>query len=56
MAEVAVARSLPLGAARVLLADLVELGLIHQHPPTQLIHDRPSFELMYRVLDGLHRL
>lgn len=56
VAEVITSCSLPLGTARVLLADLADLDLIHVHPPSHTVHDQPSLELLQRILDGLRRL
>lgn len=54
VAEVAALLGLPLGVARVLLADMVDTGLVH-------VHRNPTgwgteFTLLERVLDGLYRL
>ncbi|MBP2326786.1 hypothetical protein JOF56_007171 [Kibdelosporangium banguiense] len=54
-AELAVHLGLPLGAARVLIADVVELGLIHVHE-LELVGSRPSMDLLERVHAGLLRL
>ncbi|WP_168211327.1 DUF742 domain-containing protein [Actinosynnema sp. ALI-1.44] len=54
-AELAVRLGLPLGAARVLIADVVELGLIHVHE-LELVDNRPSMDLLERVHAGLLRL
>ncbi|RSM90799.1 DUF742 domain-containing protein [Kibdelosporangium aridum] len=54
-AELAVHLGLPLGAARVLIADVVELGLIHVHE-LELVDNRPSMDLLERVHAGLLRL
>jgi Protein of unknown function (DUF742) len=54
-AELAVYLGLPLGAARVLIADVVELGLIHVHE-LELVGTRPSMDLLERVHAGLLRL
>ncbi|MFC6093160.1 DUF742 domain-containing protein [Saccharothrix sp. BKS2] len=54
VAEVAARLRLPLGVARVLLADMSELSLItvHQGEPIDA-EGRPSMDLMERVLAGL---
>ncbi|MFI7680729.1 DUF742 domain-containing protein [Actinophytocola sp. NPDC049390] len=52
-AEVSAHLSLPLGAARVLIADVVDLGLLHVHESTD---DKPSMDLLYRVAAGLKNL
>nr|WP_052477737.1 DUF742 domain-containing protein [Kibdelosporangium sp. MJ126-NF4]CEL13623.1 multi-component regulatory system-6 [Kibdelosporangium sp. MJ126-NF4]CTQ99309.1 multi-component regulatory system-6 [Kibdelosporangium sp. MJ126-NF4] len=54
-AELAVHLGLPLGAARVLIADVVDLGLIHVHE-LELVGNRPSMDLLERVHAGLLRL
>jgi uncharacterized protein DUF742 len=56
VAEVAVALSVPLGVARVLLSDMAELGLLHIHGTERTAEGRPPMALMRRVLDGLQRL
>jgi hypothetical protein len=52
-AEVAARLGLPLGAARVLIADVVDLGLLTVHPTSV---DKPSMDLLYRVASGLRNL
>jgi hypothetical protein len=56
VAEVAALASLPLGVARVLLADLARVGVIRVHENTSAADGRPDLALMERVLDGLRRL
>ncbi|MBK1784721.1 DUF742 domain-containing protein [Prauserella cavernicola] len=56
VAEVAALLSVPLGVARVLLSDLAESGLVHVHSSTANYGGRPDFDLMQRVLEGLHNL
>ncbi|OLT38780.1 hypothetical protein BJF85_08525 [Saccharomonospora sp. CUA-673] len=57
VAEVAALMSVPLGVARVLLTDLADSDLVHIHVDTMQTDDgRPDFNLMQRVLAGLHRL
>jgi hypothetical protein len=60
VAEVAALLSLPLGVARVLLADMADIGLVvvHRNPPGEegSRADRPDMVLMERVLSGLRRL
>jgi hypothetical protein len=52
-AEVAARLRLPLGAARVLIADVVTLGLLYVHePPT----NEPTMDLLYRIHAGLRNL
>lgn len=52
-AEVSAHLGLPLGAARVLIADVVDLGLLHVHQSTE---DKPTLDLLYRVKAGLKNL
>ncbi|MET0236088.1 MAG: DUF742 domain-containing protein [Kibdelosporangium sp.] len=54
-AELAVHLGLPLGAARVLIADVVELGLVQVHE-LELVGSRPSMDLLERVHAGLLNL
>lgn len=54
VAEVAALLSLPLGVARVLLADLADAGLVTVH--ARGYTDLPGWELMERVLRGLRGL
>jgi hypothetical protein len=56
VAEVAALLSLPLGVARVLLADMANIGLIVVHRSANSSGDRPDTALMERVLSGLRRL
>jgi hypothetical protein len=56
VAEVAALLSLPLGVARVLLADLADNGLVVVHRNAKSPGDRPDMALMERVLSGLRRL
>ncbi len=56
VAEVAALLALPLGVARVLLADMIDTGLVHvHHNPTEL-GSPPGLSLMERVLAGLQEL
>jgi hypothetical protein len=52
-AEVAAHLRLPLGAARVLIADVVDLGLLTVHTPAA---DEPTMDLLYRIHAGLRNL
>ena len=52
-AEVSAHLGLPLGAARVLIADVVDLGLLHVHETSE---DEPALDLLYRVAAGLKNL
>jgi hypothetical protein len=56
VAEVAALLSLPLGVARVLLADMIDNGLVHVHRNPMPWGDAPDLALLERVLDGLYRL
>lgn len=56
VAEVAALLSLPLGVARVLLADMADLGLVVVHRTANSPGDMPELGLMERVLSGLRRL
>ncbi|MDQ3762936.1 MAG: DUF742 domain-containing protein [Actinomycetota bacterium] len=56
VAEVAALLSLPLGVARVLLADMADIGLIVVHRSANSSGDTPDMALMERVLSGLRRL
>jgi hypothetical protein len=56
VAEVAALLSLPLGVARVLLADMADLGLVVVHRTASSSGDTPELALMERVLSGLRRL
>ncbi len=54
VAEVSGYRGLPIGAARVLISDLLEYGLVAVAGPVNA--GAPTVDLMQRVLEGLHRL
>lgn len=56
VAEVAAVLMLPLGIARVLLADMIHAGLVRVHESVGEPGSRPDLGLMERVLAGLHRL
>jgi hypothetical protein len=56
VAEVAALASLPLGVARVLIADLARVGVIRVHKNAVANDGKPGLALMERVLAGLHRL
>jgi hypothetical protein len=56
VAEVAALLSLPLGVARVLLADMADIGLVVVHRSASSLGDMPDMALMERVLSGLRRL
>ncbi|MGH3784607.1 MAG: DUF742 domain-containing protein [Pseudonocardiaceae bacterium] len=56
VAEVAALLGLPLGVARVLLADMIDTGLVNVHRNTLGLDSGPDVSLMERVLAGLYRL
>lgn len=56
VAEVAALLSLPLGVARVLLADMAHTGLVMVHRSANGSGNMPDMVLMERVLSGLRRL
>jgi hypothetical protein len=56
VAEVGALLSVPIGVARVLLADMAELGLITVHQTVSESGSAPHLVLMERVLSGLRRL
>ncbi|MQA07343.1 MAG: DUF742 domain-containing protein [Pseudonocardiaceae bacterium] len=56
VAEVAAHLALPLGVAKVLLADMANIGLVQVHDTGVLVGDGPSLEFMERVLSGLRAL
>jgi Protein of unknown function (DUF742) len=55
LAEVAAYTRLPLGVARVLIADMVTDGLLALHEPMQA-GDDDRMEVLERVLSGLRKL
>ncbi|WP_067184066.1 DUF742 domain-containing protein [Microtetraspora niveoalba] len=55
VAEVSALLRVPLGVARVLIADLADEGLVRLHMP-QLNQGQPDLNLLERVLSGLRRL
>jgi hypothetical protein len=56
VAEIAALLEVPLGVARVLLADLAGAGGIVVHTSATPTGEMPEFGLMQRVLDGLRKL
>ncbi len=56
VAEVAARRRIPLGVARVLLSDLADRGIVAVHTARKGAGNRPSLELMERILHGLSRI
>lgn len=55
VAEIAAYTRLPIGSARVIIADMLRLGLLVQCS-TEATADTPSMELMERVRNGLRHL
>lgn len=56
VAEIAAYSGLPLGVARILIADLVEIGLVHLHAQQNGADGQPDMRLLERVLGGLRSL
>jgi len=57
LAEISARMQLPLGVARVLVADMAADGLVAVHEPTSIDgNDAVGTELLERVLSGLRRL
>lgn len=56
VAEVAALLGLPLGIARVLLAHMIDMGLVRAYGRPSERGSQPNRTLMARVLAGLHRL
>jgi len=57
LAEIAARMQLPLGVARVVVADMASDGLVAVYEPTSLDeNDAVGTELLERVLSGLRRL
>ena len=56
VAEIAARLEMPLGVARVLVADMAEDRLLSVHRPSEIIGDHPSLGLLERVLDGLRNI
>jgi hypothetical protein len=57
LAEIAARMQLPLGVARVIIADMASDGLVAVHEPASLENnDAVGTELLERVLSGLRRL
>jgi hypothetical protein len=55
VAEVSALLQVPLGVARVVIADMAAEGLVHVHQP-QLDAGMPDLNVLERVLSGLRRL
>jgi hypothetical protein len=56
VAEIAARMEMPLGVARVLVADMAEERLVSVHRPSELIGDHPDLGLLERVLYGLRNI
>ncbi|MBG0812919.1 DUF742 domain-containing protein [Planomonospora sp. ID82291] len=55
VAEISALLRVPLGVARVLVADMVDEGLVRIHQP-RLDQGQPDLNMLERVLSGLRRL
>jgi hypothetical protein len=55
VAEISALLRMPLGVARIVIADMAEEGFVHVHHP-QLNAGKPEQNLLERVLSGLRRL
>jgi hypothetical protein len=53
--EIAAQLEMPLGVVRVLVGDMLDVGLVSVHRPTRPT-ERPDLALMEKVLDGLQTL
>jgi len=56
VAEIAARLSVPLGVARVIIADMVDLGLVEVMKTSAVLGDERDPEFLRRVLSGLQRL
>ncbi|MFJ5227162.1 DUF742 domain-containing protein [Streptomyces sp. NPDC088400] len=58
VAEISALLSIPLGVARILVADLAEAGLVAIHQPggDETVGGQPDVTLLERVLSGLRKL
>jgi hypothetical protein len=56
VAEIAARIDVPLGVAKVLVADMAEEQLVVIHRPSRGLGDRPDLALLERVLYGLRSL
>jgi hypothetical protein len=54
--EVAALMVVPLGVARVLIADMAGMGLVTVHGGASKDNETPDLALLERVLSGLRRL
>jgi hypothetical protein len=55
VAEISALLRMPLGVARIVIADMAAEGFVHVHQP-QLDAGKPDQNLLERVLSGLRRL
>ncbi|MEU9831214.1 DUF742 domain-containing protein [Streptosporangium sp. NPDC048047] len=55
VAEISALLRVPLGVARVIVADMADEGLVRLHQP-QLDKGQPDLDMLERVLSGLRRL
>lgn len=56
VAEVGAYLGVPLGVVRVLIGDAMDRDLVTVHTATLSEDNRPSMDLLYKVLDGLQRI
>ncbi|KRV49361.1 hypothetical protein AQ490_20420 [Wenjunlia vitaminophila] len=56
VAEISALLAIPLGVARILVADLAEAGLVAIHQPGGEAGGQPDVTLLERVLSGLRKL
>ncbi|WP_216215392.1 DUF742 domain-containing protein [Amycolatopsis aidingensis] len=56
VAEIAARIKAPLGVARILISDAIDMGLLMIHENAPMANGRPPLELLKRVHDGLLRL
>jgi hypothetical protein len=55
VAEISAVLLMPLGVARILIADMAAEGLVRVHQLDH-VHGRPDLHLLERVLSGLHKI
>lgn len=56
VAEISARMEMPLGVARVVIADMADERLVTIHRPSELIGDHPDLSLLERVLYGLRNI
>jgi hypothetical protein len=56
LAEISARLEVPLGVARVLIADMADERLVTIHRPSELIGEHPDLSLLERVLYGLRNI